>query len=349
VAEEVARIRGYDVIPALLPDTPMPPYRHSPLRLRDALRDTLVGAGLTEAVTFALVSPAMVERFPPIEDTVVPGEGEATGRPITVTNPLSSQHSVMRQSLLGSLLEVVSTNQRHGRADIAIFEIGKGYGAGDDGASTREWWRLGLALTGTAEAPAWNRPARPFDLDDAKGVVELLARRLGLPAPVYAPVRDDPRLHPGRAARLTAADGLAGRVGELHPDHLEPLELRASSPVLVAELAIAGLSGGQPVVPRVTTPARHPVVERDLAVIVAADLPAADVEAAIRRRGGPLLRSIALFDIYRGRPLEESEKSLAYRLAFQSDERTLTEADVDGAIAAVTEGLAKDVEGRLRT
>jgi phenylalanyl-tRNA synthetase beta chain len=84
-------------------------------------------------------------------------------------------------------------------------------------------------------------------------------------------------------------------------------------------------------------------------VIVAADLPAADVEATIRRRGGPLLRSIALFDIYRGRPLEGSEKSLAYRLAFQSDERTLTEADVDGAIAAVTEGLAKDVEGRLRT
>jgi phenylalanyl-tRNA synthetase beta chain len=348
VTEEVARLRGYDVIPALLPDTPMPPYRHSPLRLRDALRDTLVGAGLTEAVTFALVSPAMVERFPPIEDAVVPGEGEATGRPITVTNPLSSQHSVMRQSLLGSLLEVVSTNQRHGRADIAIFEIGKGYGASDEGAATHEWWRLGFALTGAAEAPAWNRPTRPFDLDDAKGVVELLARRLGLPAPAYAPVRDDPRLHPGRAARATAGDGLAGRIGELHPDHLDALGLR-ESPVLVGELAIAGLSGGQPVAPRVTTPARHPVVERDLAVIVGMDVPAADVEAAIQRRGGPLLRSIALFDIYRGRPLADTEKSLAYRVAFQSDERTLTEADVDGAIAAVTEGLAEDVGGRLRT
>jgi phenylalanyl-tRNA synthetase beta chain len=137
-------------------------------------------------------------------------------------------------------------------------------------------------------------------------------------------------------------------MGELHPEHLEPLGLR-DSPVLVGELAIAGLSGGRPVAPRVTTPTRQPIVERDLAVIVGIDVPAADVEATIRRRGGPLLRSIALFDIYRGRPLADTEKSLAYRLAFQSDERTLTEADVDGAIAAVTEGLAEDVGGRLRT
>ncbi len=118
----------------------------------------------------------MVERFGPIEDIVVPGEGEAGGRPVTVTNPLSSQHSVMRQSLIGSLLEVIGTNVRQGRQDVAIFEIGKGYGATEDGDSTHEWWRLGVALTGAAEIPAWNRPARPYDLDDAKGVIELIAR-----------------------------------------------------------------------------------------------------------------------------------------------------------------------------
>jgi phenylalanyl-tRNA synthetase beta chain len=267
---------------------------------------------------------------------------------VTVTNPLSSHHSVMRQGLLGSLLEVVSTNLRQGRPDVAIFEIGKGYGATTEGDATHEWWRLGLALTGAAETPAWNRPARPYDLDDAKGVLELLTGRLRLPAPRYAPLTDDPRLHPGRAARVTAGDGLAGRIGSLHPALLDELELRAAD-VIVAEVAIAGLSGGQVSVPRTSTPPRHPSVDRDLAVIVAESTPAADVEDAIRRHGGPLLRSVVLFDIYRGRPLGESEKSLAYRLAFRADDRTLTEPEIDGAVDAVTSGLATDVDGRLRT
>ncbi len=348
VTEEVARVRGYDVVPELLPDTPMPHYRHSPLRLRHLVRETLAGAGLSEAVTHALVAPGMVERFGPLDDPVVPGEGEAGGRPVTLTNPLSSQHSVMRQSLIGSLIEVVSTNIRQGRPDVALFEIGKGYGATEDGDSTHEWWRLGLALTGAAEIPAWNRTTRPYDLDDAKAVLELVARRLGFPAPRYAALTDDPRLHPGRAARVTAGNGLAGRVGSLHPALLEEFELRAAD-VIVAELAIAGLSGGQPAIPRTTTPARHPSVERDLAIIVTDSTTAADVETTIRRHGGPLLRAVALFDIYLGRPLAETDKSLAFRLTFQADGRTLTEAEIDGAIDAVTTGLAADVGGRLRT
>jgi phenylalanyl-tRNA synthetase beta chain len=347
IAEEVARVRGYHTVPDLTPHTPMPPYRHSPLRLRDKVRDTLAGIGLSEAVTFALVSPPMVERFGPIEDIVVPGEGVAGGRPVTVTNPLSSQHSVMRQSLIGSLLEVISTNTRVGRDDVAIFEVGKGYGASDDGASTNEWWRLGLALTGAAEPPSWNRPARPFDLDDAKGVIDLLARQLGLPQPTYEPLTNDPNLHPGRAARVAAGDELSGRVGELHPAVVDALGLRAER-VYVAELAIAGLSGGQPSVPRATTPPRYPAVDRDLAVIVGEDVLAASVESSIRGHAGPLLRSVTLFDIYRGRPLEAAEKSLAYRLEFGTDERTLVESEVDAAVTAITEGLAADVGGRLR-
>ncbi len=348
VIEEVARVRGYDVVPSVLPDTPLPPYRHSPLELRHTVRETLAGAGLTEAVTFALVSPAMVVRFGPADDPPIPGEGRAGGRPVTVTNPLSSQRSIMRQSLLGSLLEVVSTNQRQGRADVGIFEIGKGYAATDDGDATHEWWRLGFALTGAAENPAWNRVARPYDLDDAKGVIELLARRLGMPAPLYIALTDDVRFHPGRAALVTAGNELAGRVGSLHPARFESLDLRAAE-IVVAEVAIAGLSGGRPGIPRSVAPSRHPLVERDLAVIVAEAVPAARVETAVRRHGGPLLRSVALFDIYRGPPLDEPFKSLAFRLAFGADDRTLTESDVDGAIGEVTRGLAVDVNGRLRT
>jgi phenylalanyl-tRNA synthetase beta chain len=349
LTEEIIRVRGYELVPASLPHTPMPPYRPDPLAVRTAIRQTLVGAGLTEVVTPALVAPRLVERHPAHDDGVPDGEPEqrSGGRPVVVTNPLSSQHSVLRQSLVGSLLEVVSTNLRHGRDDIAIFEVGKGYGAPDE-RSTHEWWRLALALTGDAEPASWDRSVRPYDLDDAKGIIELLCRGLGFPAPVFEAIADDPNLHPGRAARVTAGGRLTGRLGELHPDAVDDLDLRAER-VYVAEFAIAGLAAGQPSDYRVTAPSRQPTVERDLAVIVEADRPAADVEAVIRRHGGPLLRGVTLFDIYRGRPLGETEKSLAYRLTLRDDERTLTEAELDAAVAGVVAGLAEDLGARFRT
>ncbi len=348
VVEEVARVRGYELVPAILPHTPMPAHRPDPLRLRDAIRHALVGAGLTETITFALVSPAMVDRFPALPDVTVPGEGTPGGRPVVVTNPLSSQHSVMRQSLIGSLFEVLAMNTRQGRDDVAIFEIGKGYGRAADREATHEWWRLGFALTGAAQIPAWDRPSRAYDLDDAKGIVELLAHRLGLPPVVYEAIHDDPNLHPGRSARATAGDRLVGQVGELHPAILAALESRAER-VIVAEVAIAGLSAGQPSVPSGTTPWRHPGVERDIAIVIRAQRMAAEVAASIARHAGPLLQSVDLFDLYRGRPLAEDERSLAYRLTFQAADRTLEEAEVDGAMEAVIAGLATDVEGRIRT
>ena len=204
VTEEVARVRGYEVIPGILPHTPMPPYRPSPLEVRDAIRETLAGAGVSEVVTYALVAPDDPVRFGPRDDGDLAGEPEqrSGGGVVTVTNPLSSQHSVLRQSLLGGLLEVVGTNRRHGRDDVAVFEIGKGYGKAD-GGGTREWWRLGIALAGSALIPSWNQPSRPFDLDDAKGLLELICRRLGFDAPSYEPLPDDPNLHPGRTARAS--------------------------------------------------------------------------------------------------------------------------------------------------
>ncbi len=133
------------------PIRPCRTFRHDPLALRNAVRDTLVGAGLTEVVTYALVAPKLNDRFPAHDDGTLEDEPEqrAAGRPVVVTNPLSSQHSVLRQSLVGSLLEVVSTNLRVGRDDVAIFEVGKGYGATGT-PPTHEWWRLGFALTGAA-------------------------------------------------------------------------------------------------------------------------------------------------------------------------------------------------------
>ena len=294
------------------------------------MRETLAGAGLTEIVTTALVSPRHIETFvlsrevPSIGDEPQPG-----GDPIGVTNPLSRDHSLLRRNLLGSLLDVVGVNLRHGTEDVAIFEIGKGYA--HTGSEPREWWRLGFALVGAAEPAAWNRTARPYDLDDAKGVLELLARRLGLPPVVYAADPGEAVFHPGRTARANAADRLHALLGEMHPHVVDAWELRTTQRVIVAEVALDGLAAGRPQPERAAGVPRFPEVERDLAIIVPEALHAAVVEDLVHAQAGDLLRGVRLFDIYRGVPLAGGEKSLAFRVRFGASDRTLTEAEVRGS------------------
>ena len=351
LAEEIARIRGYELVPATLPDTAMPPWRPSPLEVRDAVREALVGAGLTEVATHALVSARHLEQFTwRAMDTPAAGEEARDGGPIAVTNPLSQDHAHLRQSLVGSLADVVSTNVRRGRTDVAIFEVGKGYGRVED--APHEWWRLGLALAGAFDQAGWNRPARAADIDDAKGVIELLARLIGANHPTYEPLTDEPMLHPGRSARTTAvaAEGslaISGMVGELHPSLLQRADLRIDR-LIIAELSVAGLGGGQLADARSVPPSRFPPVERDLAIVVGPERLAGEVEAAIRETGGPLLADAVLFDVYRGRPLEPGERSLAYRLRFAADDRTLTESEVEAVVASITAALADRLGARIR-
>jgi phenylalanyl-tRNA synthetase beta chain len=347
VAEEVARVRGYELVPSVTPDTAMPHYRHSPLEVRELVRDTLAGAGLTEVVTTALVSPRHVETFamrrevPSVGDEPQPG-----GTPIGVGNPLSRDHSLLRRNLLGSVLDVVALNLRHGTADVAVFETGKGYAlAGDE---PREWWRLAFALVGAAEPPSWNRATRPYDLDDGKGLLELLAARLGLGEVRYATEADEPVFHPGRTARAGIDGRLEAIVGELHPDIIETWELRTTQRIIVAEVALEGLAAGRLAPERAPAVGRFPEVDRDLAVVVPESTPAAAVGDVVRVHAGELLRGVALFDIYRGTPLEASEKSLAFRLRLGAGDRTLTEPEVDAAVAAVVAALPS-IGGRIRT
>jgi phenylalanyl-tRNA synthetase beta chain len=353
VAEEVARVRGYETTLAHLPDTLMPAYRPAPLRVRDLVRETLAGAGLSEVVTHALVSSLDEARLLWPEDLSEPalpgGLAAQSGDDIVVTNPLSTQHSALRQHLVASLLDVLSLNERQGRADVAIFEIGKRYARID--GKPREWTRLAILLTGAAEPAAWNRVARSYDLDDAKGILELLCRRLGLPEPSYVPDTRGFPFHPGRALvarQESSLETLAGRVAEMHPDALAAWELR-SAHVIVAELAIAGLDAAAPLRVHVEPIPRYPEVERDMAVIVAESRTAAEVQATIASHGGVLLRRVRLFDLYRGTPLAASEKSLAYRLVFGAKDRTLTEAEIDAAVDAVRKGLAVDLGAHLRS
>ena len=219
VAEEIARVRGYELVPSVTPDTAMPAFRPSPLEVRELVRDTLAGAGLTEVVTTALVSPRHVEVVRPARARCRPS---ATSRSPAARRSRVDQPALARplDRCAGTCSAACSTwsgrNLRHGIEDVAVFEIGKGYARTGD--EPREWWRLGFALVGSAEPPAWNRPARPYDLDDAKGLLELVADRLDLGRPAYRAESGEAVFHPGRTARADdRGTASTPSSGELHP------------------------------------------------------------------------------------------------------------------------------------
>jgi phenylalanyl-tRNA synthetase beta chain len=349
VAEEIARLAGYDTVPTKTPDTAMPHYRADPLECRDAVRRALAGAGLTEVVTPALVPAVQADRlgWPVDAANGLAGQDAVAGPPVRVRNPLSERHAVLRSGLVASLLDVLAFNERHGRADVAIFEIGKGYArAADD--RTEEWWRLGFLLAGAAVPRSWSIDGRPWDLEDAKAIAALISDALGVSAPTFEPYRNGAPLHPGRAARSLVPGHMAGLIGEVHPTTLDAWDLRTER-VLVAELAVGGLDAGQLVPPRARAISRHPAVERDLALVVPESTAAGAVAASLRRAAPETVRSIELFDVYRGDPLDSGEKSLAWRLRLQGDEAALTEDDTEAILAALVRIAADEHGARRRT
>ncbi|HYK95275.1 MAG TPA: phenylalanine--tRNA ligase subunit beta [Candidatus Dormibacteraeota bacterium] len=352
LAEEIARVHGYEAVPPRRPSTQMPGWRETPLAARDAIRAALAGAGLTEVVSYALVSARMIESFRwTAPDRPAAGEAGREGTPVTVTNPLSMDHSILRQSLVGSLVEVLDSNTRHGQADLAVFEVGKGYGrvAND----SREWWRLGLAFAGAFEPPAWNRARREADVEDAKGAVEHVARVLGSSAPVYTALADEPILHPGRSATVESRfdDGslaIGGFVGELHPRLGEAWDLRARR-IVVGELSVAGLGGGSlAAVSSVPLPRFQPI-ERDLTVDVPDRAAASAVADAVHAAGGATLEEAALVGTYRGQPLGPDERSLTFRLRFGAADRAIGEAEIDAAIGTISDALRENIGARIRS
>jgi phenylalanyl-tRNA synthetase beta chain len=343
VAEEVARVRGYERIPPHLPETLMPAYRADPRRTVDLVRDLLSGRGLAEVVTHALISPADHERL------AIPANDPAT---IRAANPIASDHSQLRRSLLPGLVRVLVENERQRRGDVAIFEIGGVHRL--DAGTPSEDVMLGILLAGDIAGVAWNQPAHPADLWDVRGLVDATCARLGVAAPeASAPTAIASHEHPGRAAVLTVRlpDGGTvelGRVFEIHPRYLDAVGARADR-AAAALLSVAAMQRAVPASAGYTPFPRVPAVERDLAVVVDERRNAGEVAAIIRESAAPLLRDLRLFDVYRGAPLAPRERSLAFRLTLQAAGRTLTEAEIDAAVATIVARRGERLEARIRT
>jgi phenylalanyl-tRNA synthetase beta chain len=343
IAEEIARVRGYETLAGRLPDTATPGYRPDGRRTLDALRDVLAGAGLTEIVTHGLIGPEDHARlgFPP-------------GDPDTIraANPVTIDHSELRRSLIPEHLRVIVENERQRNPDVHPFEIGALHAWHADGPAERDV--LGIILVGRERPLTHDRRSHAMDVASAKGLLELVAARLGSGRLVYERVATRAGIeHPGRTAAVvglgaSGSEGhIIGRVGELHPRLLDRYGVRAGH-VVFAEVDLEALAGLLPGRVRVGRLEALPGVERDIAVVVPLTSPAGDVEALIREHGGVHLRGVRLFDEYRGAPLGDGERSLAYRLRFEAVDGALGEADVEAAVERVVGVLRERLGARLR-
>ncbi|MBE3588388.1 MAG: phenylalanine--tRNA ligase subunit beta [Thermoanaerobacteraceae bacterium] len=338
--EEVARLYGYDRIPATLPygrTTRGARTREQVLLKR--IKDLLAGCGLSEVITYSFTSPAVPDRFK------VPA-GNPLRRMIRLQNPLSEDQSVMRTMLLPGLVEVLQRNFNRRVTDGAIFEMGRVFLPGEGEPLPEERPVLAMAAMGTLPG-GWNRAGTPLDFYYLKGVLETLGERMGLGRLVFQPERENPAFHPGRTAYVQVNGERLGILGEIHPDVLESygLDTRVTGCELDLQLLLS-LAGA---VPRYRPLPRFPAVERDLAVVVRRDIPAADVLRIIRKAGGHLLQSAQLFDVYEGEQIKEGHRSLAFALKFQAEDRTLTDEEVMAHTAAIAAALAKQLGAELRS
>ena len=334
--EEVARIHGFERIPALPPRAPArmvaaPEERRS----QHALRDRLAACDYLETINFAFVEPAWEADF----------AGESN--PIRLLNPIASQASVMRTTLIGSLVANVRANHARKVGRIRVFEVGRAYlrdAQAQAGPLAVAGLRQPIRIAGAAFGPAleeqWGSPARPVDFFDVKADVEALCapRALRFEAGAH------PALHPGRSARVLVEGKPAGSLGELHPRWQQKYEL--PQPVVVFELD-AEMILGLPL-PHAAQPSRFPPVVRDIALLVDAGVQAQALLDAARAEKAPIVQEVQVFDLYQGPHLPAGKKSLAFRVVMQDTERTLTDAEADKARDALVELWGRRFSASLR-
>jgi phenylalanyl-tRNA synthetase beta chain len=347
LVEEVGRIWGYDRFPTTLMRDRLPPQRPN-LRLEGAerVRDLLVGCGLAEVITYSLVSVGDEGRLRP------QGPPPDPENYLRVRNPLSAERAYLRQTLLPALLYTTRENLRF-LDRVAIFEIGAIYlpvEGPDEQARVLpdEPRNLGVVMTGPREAQSWleGQDRTLVGFYDLKGVVESLLTRLGLEG-TFKP-GEHSAFHPGRCAQVNVGGREVGVMGELHPMVREAFDLPAQS-VCALEFNLDRLLEAWGAPRRVSSISAHPPVYEDLALVVDEELPAVRVRDLIVQTGAPLVRSVELFDVYRGEQVGTGQKSLAYRLTYQADDRTLTDRAVSRVRDRIVRRLGKEVGATLRS
>jgi len=338
LVEEVGRLHGYQHIPPTLPRSTTAGARNRQQSRREAVRAVLLSSGVDEVITSSLTSPLDGDglRFDP---------AGAHRRVVRLANPLSEEESVLRSTLIATVLKALSYNWRHASPAARLFELGRVFQSQEDGQLPREETRLAVAAYGLTRAEHWGHRPPACDFYYVRGLAGAVAARLGLPEPEARPGRE-PWLHPGRQAVLSIADQMVGSCGELHPEVAGRFDVPVGSVALELDLdALLELetpeAGHRPL-------PRYPAATRDLAVVVCETVPAVQVLETIRQAGGECLESARLFDVYRGEQVPAGHLSLAWTLTYRSPAGTLTDAEIEARQQQVRRALRAAVGATFR-
>ncbi|MFL7868805.1 MAG: phenylalanine--tRNA ligase subunit beta [Anaerolineales bacterium] len=334
VLEEIARLYGYDNIPETRMADELPPQVGNPVNeWEERLRDQLVNLGLQEVVSYRMTYPEREAQL------------GISGEYVHVANPIAPEKSVLRRSLLSSVLDALEKNVRL-REGLELFEIGPVFEP-NGSELPDEISKLAIAMTGQREETAWDVKASPvMDFYDLKGRLERLLAGFRFSNVSYDPIDSVPYLHPGKAAEVKVDGKTIGVFGELHPLVKDKYEFE-EYPVLVAEFDLASMRAVESEYELQPVPEVPPVLE-DIALILDESIPAAHVEALIRQTGGKVLTDVKLFDVYRGEQIGAGKKSLAYSLTYQA-EKTLTDKEAAAIRNKIVRRLENELSAKLRS
>lgn len=343
LVEEVARIMGYDDVPATLMSSEIP--HHEPRierEMREGLRDALVAAGMQETISYSATGADALLR--------VEASTDGPGAVLKIANPMSGEREYMRTTLRAGVLQTLAFNRRMSRGEgLRLFEIGTVYLPKEE-AEERDLPDEREMLVGVLSGPrfetSWLVPEGDMDFFDAKGVLEAVFGQIGVSAK-YEVEGGDPILLSGKTARVSCGGMMVGTVGEVHPRVLARFDLD-NDRVALFELdleAVYAVAGN--VSAKYAPISRYPAAEQDIAVLVDADVPSARIQTIIDRHR--LVKKSAPFDLYIGEGVPTGKRSIAYRVTFQSDRSTLTGDLIDRARGDIVRQLQREVGAELRS
>ncbi len=334
--EEIARIYGYDNIPAQLPVLdPGQGGRSSYQKFKDEVL-TLASRNFMETINYSFVSPRHFDML-----TLFPHN--SCRRALKIANPMSEEQSVMRTLLIPGLMEVISRNLARKNNDLAFFEMGMVYIPQEDGLP-REKLKLGAAVTGNTGIN-WLKKQIDMDFYYLKGILEDLLQRLGVKEYSFIEGQEE-FYHPGRSAYIKMEEEIIGHMGEIHPRVAQHFELKQRTCAL--ELELDKLYPCWEQKKEIMPISKFPGMERDLAVVVQEQVSSSLLIKVIKDAGGLLLTNIEVFDVYAGEQVPEGYKSIALRLAFLSHEKTLSDEEVNQYMHQIIDHLSRALNAQLR-
>jgi phenylalanyl-tRNA synthetase beta chain len=336
--EEVARLYGYDRINATYPVGVLIQDNISKPGIRDQVINAASGFGLDEVLTYSFTGESSFDKLR------IPQESPLR-HVLKIQNPLRLEQGVMRTTLLPGLMEAINYNYNRKLVDLGMFEVGSVFLPQQSDQIPEERLHLGIAACGKTDA-GWLGTGEERDYYYVKGILEGILGMLGMEELSFEKYTDFPVLHPGRSAAILYGKEELGYLGELHPQVLANYDLPLRVVVCELDLEKVALFSDQQLLFKPIP--RYPGIYRDLALVVPASVPAAQVQKIIYKAGGDLLKECRLFDVYHGDQVPEGYRSLAYSLLYQSPEYTLTDKEVARVHNAIIDALTEEIGAHLR-